>query len=126
MARMEIRGEHRPIQKVFCNDFVLRVPHYQRPYAWKVESAQELLSDLLAFMGDGLGKADDLPPYFLGSIVLVKDDAYPEADVIDGQQRLTTLTILLAALRAATEQPVVSRHSLIGASHGNLTRCSVE
>jgi len=105
MARMEIKGEHRPIQKVFCNDFVLKIPHYQRPYAWKIENAQELLSDLLGFMGDGSGKIDDLPPYFLGSIVLVKDDARPEADVIDGQQRLTTLTILLAALRAATKQP---------------------
>lgn len=105
MARMEIRGEHRPIQKVFCNDFVLKIPHYQRPYAWKAENAQVLVSDLLTFMGDGSGKVDDLPPYFLGSIVLVKDDARPDADVIDGQQRLTTLTILLAALRAATEQP---------------------
>src|SRR6185436_10016701 len=102
MTRMEIRGEHRPIKKVFCNDFVLRIPHYQRPYAWKTENAQELLSDLLTFMDQGSGKIDELPPYFLGSIVLVKDEARPEADVIDGQQRLTTLTILLAALRANT------------------------
>ncbi len=105
MARMEIKGEQRPVQKVFCNDFVLRIPHYQRPYAWKTDNAQELLSDLLAFMGDGAGKVDDLPPYFLGSIVLVKDDAKPDSDVIDGQQRLTTLTILLATLRAGTESP---------------------
>lgn len=102
MAHMDIKGEQRPIQKVFCDDFVLRVPHYQRPYAWKLENAQELLSDLLAFMGGGSTKVDELPPYFLGSIVLVKDDAWPEAEVIDGQQRLTTLTILLAALRAST------------------------
>ena len=99
---MDIRGEQRQIHKVFCDDFVLRVPHYQRPYAWKAENAQELLADLLAFMGEGSTKVDELAPYFLGSIVLVKDDAKPEADVIDGQQRLTTLTILLAALRAST------------------------
>lgn len=102
---MDIKGEQRPLQKVFCNDFVLRIPDYQRPYAWKLDNAQELLSDLLAFMGDGSAKLDDLPPYFLGSIVLAKDDAKPEADVIDGQQRLTTLTILLAALRASTGSP---------------------
>lgn len=102
---MEIRGEHRPIQKIFCNDFVLSIPHYQRPYAWKTENIQELLSDLLTFMGDGSGKLDDLPPYFLGSVVLVKEDARANADVIDGQQRLTTLTILLAALRSATTSP---------------------
>jgi Protein of unknown function DUF262/Protein of unknown function (DUF1524) len=104
MARMEIKGEHRPIEKVFCDDFVLKIPHYQRPYAWKLENAQELLTDLLSFMGEGNGKVDDLPPYFLGSIVLVKDDTRPDADVIDGQQRLTTLTILLAVLRATTEK----------------------
>jgi hypothetical protein len=102
---MDIKGEHRPIQKVFCNDFVLKVPHYQRPYAWKLENAQELLADLLAFMGEGNGKVDELPPYFLGSIVLVKDDTRADADVIDGQQRLTTLTMLLAVLRATTEKP---------------------
>jgi len=99
MARMEIRGEHHPVKKVFCNDFIFRIPRYQRPYAWTQENAQELLSDLLAFMGDGGGKVADLPPYFLGSIVLAKEDLKPEADVIDGQQRLTTLTILLAVLR---------------------------
>ncbi|MBL9027446.1 MAG: DUF262 domain-containing protein [Myxococcales bacterium] len=96
---MEIRGEHHPVKKVFCNDFIFRIPRYQRPYAWTQENAQELLSDLLAFMGDGGGKVADLPPYFLGSIVLAKEDHKPEADVIDGQQRLTTLTILLAVLR---------------------------
>lgn len=105
MTHMEIKGEHRPIQKVFCNDFALKIPHFQRPYDWKLENAQELLSDLLAFMGDGSGKVEDLPPYFLGSIVLVKEDTRPDAEVIDGQQRLTTLTILLAVLRAISEQP---------------------
>lgn len=50
-------------------------------------------------MGEGGEKVGDLPPYFLGSIVLAKDEIRPDADVIDGQQRLTTLTILLAVLR---------------------------
>lgn len=99
MARMEIHGEQHPIKKVFCNDFIFRIPRYQRPYAWTEENTQELLSDLLAFMGEGGVKVADLPPYFLGSIVLAKEELKPEADVIDGQQRLTTLTILLAVLR---------------------------
>lgn len=99
MAHMEIRGEHHPVKKVFCNEFIFRIPRYQRPYAWTEENAQELLSDLLAFLGDGGEKVADIPPYFLGSIVLAKEDLQPEADVIDGQQRLITLTILLAVLR---------------------------
>jgi len=45
------------------------------------------------------GTIDEMPPYFLGSIVLIKGDT-PDAEVVDGQQRLTTLTILLASIRA--------------------------
>lgn len=44
-----------------------------------------------------------MPPYFLGSIVLIKAEGPPDADIVDSQQRLTTLTILLAALRAVIQ-----------------------
>jgi hypothetical protein len=47
---------------------------------------------------------EKMPPYFLGSIVLIKDEADPNAQVVDGQQRLTTLTLLLAAIRAASDE----------------------
>ncbi len=99
MSRIEIRGEQYPIQKVFSDDFAFEVPSYQRPYAWTTENAGELADDLLQFLGTGKDPIDDLNPYFLGSIVLIKGDA-PDAQIVDGQQRLTTLTILLAALRA--------------------------
>jgi hypothetical protein len=99
VSRIEIRGEQYPIQKVFSDDFAFTVPSYQRPYAWTTEHAGELIDDLLAFLGEGQELVDELNPYFLGSIVLIKGDA-PEAQIVDGQQRLTTLTILLAALRA--------------------------
>ncbi len=42
---------------------------------------------------------EDMLPYFLGSIVLIKQEANPEADVLDGQQRLTTITLLRSAIR---------------------------
>jgi len=57
-------------------------------------SATRLLEDLV----DTLARAED-EPYFLGSVVLVKEPETAGADVIDGQQRLTTLTILFALLR---------------------------
>lgn len=44
--------------------------------------------------------------YFLGSIVLVKTHGSPDSRVVDGQQRLTTLTILFSAIRDLTEDPV--------------------
>lgn len=99
MAKM-IEGKEHPIKKVFCEDFVFSIPLYQRPYAWTKEEAGELIEDLLAFMGDAKDSMDDVSPYFLGSIVLIKGDG-PESEVIDGQQRLTTFTTLLCALREA-------------------------
>jgi uncharacterized protein with ParB-like and HNH nuclease domain len=56
-----------------------------------------LLNDLLGSI-DGEVSVEELDPYFLGSIVLIKGDK-PEAQVVDGQQRLITLTILLVVLR---------------------------
>ena len=55
------------------------------------------------------GPIEEMPPYFLGSIVLIKEEPRPEADVVDGQQRLTTLTILLAAIRASVNDPTHQR-----------------
>ena len=100
MNRVSIKGEEHPIRKIFSDDFVFIIPLYQRPYAWTKEEAGELLEDLLTFLGDGNETIDELNPYFLGSIVLIKSEQ-PVAEIVDGQQRLTTLTILLAALRAS-------------------------
>ncbi len=95
-----IHATEKALFKVFSNDFAFSIPAYQRPYAWTREQASELLTDLLSFLGDGSESVTDANPYFLGSIVLIKSADAPEADVVDGQQRLTTLTILLANLKA--------------------------
>ncbi|MFJ4842835.1 DUF262 domain-containing protein [Streptomyces sp. NPDC088746] len=100
MAQLEAR--ELPLHKVFCSDYDFRIPDYQRPYAWQAEQAQQLLADLEEALLRGDGE-----PYFLGSLVLVKDSRAAEADVIDGQQRLTTLTILLAVMRDLAQQPDV-------------------
>ncbi len=89
----KITGAEYPLNKIFSSDFDYSIPAYQRPYAWTTEHAGVLLSDLFEFFDKE--KEDS---YFLGSIVLVKEESKPHAEVIDGQQRLTTLTILLAAL----------------------------
>jgi len=95
----KIHGAEYPVQKVFCDDFVFFIPLYQRPYAWETEQAEALLDDLLGFLGDSDDPIDEINPYFLGSIVLIKPEGFPEAEVVDGQQRLTTLAILIAVLR---------------------------
>ena len=95
-----LSAHEQPISKIFGGDYVFEIPGFQRPYAWTVEQARDLLDDLLDAVRDSEGPEDNTP-YFLGSIVLVrrKENA-PDHDVIDGQQRLTTITLLLSAIRA--------------------------
>lgn len=94
----QIHGAEYSVGKIFSNDFVFKIPAYQRPYAWTTEHAGELLSDFLNHIGDSDKPIYEINPYFLGSIVLIKGDA-PDAQIVDGQQRLTTLSILLSAIR---------------------------
>lgn len=71
----------------------LRVPKYQRSYAWQDEQVREYWSDLKHALDEGYSE------YFMGTIVLAEDDG--GAVIIDGQQRLATTSILLATLRDA-------------------------
>jgi hypothetical protein len=93
---LKIHGGERAIKDVFSNDYVFHIPPYQRQYSWTTEQVEELIDDLLA--ASRASDPSDPSPYFLGSIVLAKDEAAPDSQVIDGQQRLTSLTMLLAVL----------------------------
>lgn len=109
MTVAKIHGAEFPIRKIFSNDFNFTIPLYQRPYSWTTEQAGELLDDLTEFIGpDTTVSTDDLSPYFLGSIVLIKGEGNPNAEVVDGQQRLTTLNILMAALRHTIQETTFS------------------
>lgn len=68
------------------------VPIYQRSYAWEDEHVTDLLTDVATAVAEGAHE------YFIGSIVTTQNDAL-RAEVADGQQRLATVTILLAAIR---------------------------
>ena len=89
----KISGSEYPLLKIFSSEFEYHIPSYQRPYAWTEEETSVLFDDLYDFF-----MTEDDDNYFLGSIVLVKEDDKAYSDVIDGQQRLTTLTILLATI----------------------------
>ncbi|ETK41986.1 hypothetical protein H098_09115 [Pseudomonas fluorescens FH5] len=91
----KISGAEYPLAKIFSSEFDYVIPPYQRPYAWTRDQAGELFDDLYDFFEKEVEDS-----YFLGSVVLIKDEGKPLAEVIDGQQRLTTLTILLATLTA--------------------------
>lgn len=74
------------------------VPHYQRPYSWQTEQWEALWRDILMLLEE-----ENPQPHFLGSIVTSPANSVPEGVgkrlLIDGQQRLTTLMILLALVR---------------------------
>lgn len=89
----KITGKEYPLSKIFSKEFDYYIPSYQRPYAWTEDETGTLFDDLYDFF-----KTEQEDNYFLGSIVLIKDDDKPHADVIDGQQRLTTLTILISVI----------------------------
>ncbi len=97
----KIDAKEKTIRDVFHRDYAFSIPAYQRPYSWGTDQAKTLLSDLLAASTSfNVGMSASLiTPYFLGSIVVIKQENQPEAQIIDGQQRLTTLALLISALR---------------------------
>ena len=99
---------------IFSDDYSFEIPEYQRPYAWTTEQSGELLDDLLYAMGQ-VENVRDASPYFLGSIVIIKDGNDSRAQIVDGQQRITTLTILFCVLRelAAETSDKVDWHSYV-------------
>ncbi|MGL2421772.1 GmrSD restriction endonuclease domain-containing protein [Helicobacter pylori] len=78
------------------NQFV--IPIYQRLYSWEKEQCKQLWDDIIKTGGN-----DQIEGHFIGSIVFVHDGIYTpnhnELLIIDGQQRLTTITLLFIALR---------------------------
>lgn len=101
----KISGKEYQISDIFSSMFDFHIPSYQRPYAWGIDEASTLFEDLYGFYKSERNEEN----YFLGSTVLIKDEDRSRADVIDGQQRLTTLTILLSVLtHHFTEDDVIS------------------
>jgi uncharacterized protein with ParB-like and HNH nuclease domain len=98
MSKLSV--DHKTIKALFedkKSDFL--IPDYQRPYAWTDEQCQTLWDDLFAFAipDDDFQKFDDEnAEYFLGTIVTFKNKL-GKLEVIDGQQRLTTLMLLFRA-----------------------------
>lgn len=74
------------------------IPVYQRNYDWTTSQCKQLLDDILE-----VGTSDKMNAHFIGSVVYVHDDIYTsssvkELTIIDGQQRLTTLTLIYITL----------------------------
>ncbi|MEH1764899.1 MAG: DUF262 domain-containing protein [Nostoc sp.] len=94
----------------------LIIPIYQRPYSWTLTQCQQLWNDILHAAND-----NEISGHFIGSLVYMVDTVYltaviPKLLVIDGQQRLTTLSLLLSvlskAIKASNEEIDISSEAL--------------
>ena len=90
MSKKELKPELLTVGKLFTDNYL--IPIYQRNYAWRAEQIEQLISDI---QDSVVGGQDD---YFLGNLVVIKRGREDEFEVIDGQQRLTTLYLLLTFL----------------------------
>jgi hypothetical protein len=109
-ASREIDGKGRTVRELLAGR-KYSIDYYQREYKWQQKQAAELIDDLTAkFLesheeGNERSAVADYGHYFLGSIIVSDKDG--QKFIIDGQQRLTTLTLLLIFLHhklADTEQ----------------------
>ncbi|VXA83127.1 conserved hypothetical protein [Acinetobacter sp. 8I-beige] len=90
---MKIEAQVKSIEKL--KDYFFLVPDYQREYVWKADDqVEQFLTDIDNEYDEN---ADQQESYFIGSIIIVKNKN--KYDVIDGQQRLTTITLTLCAIR---------------------------
>lgn len=85
---MKIEANDKDIQEVFSIGY-FRIPKFQRPYSWTLDEVAEFWNDVIQ---------DRDGDYFIGSMVVYKQDRR-FFGIVDGQQRLTTITLFMAALR---------------------------
>lgn len=94
------------------------IPEFQRAYAWTKHEIDALLRDLFDEMSYRTTDCSEMAPHFLGSIVVTKSRDVER--VLDGQQRLTTISLILALLvrRLETHSPTaaedIRKHLMVG------------
>jgi len=88
---LKIRSFDRDINDILKGGF-FKIPRFQRPYSWDRENIDDFWNDIVV-------NSDS--DYFIGSMVVYKPDHSDVSFVVDGQQRLTTIIMILAALRNA-------------------------
>jgi hypothetical protein len=91
MSAMNFNTANQTIRQLLGNGLVYRVPPFQRDYSWSEDEWDDLWQDMLA-----LFEAGGEPAHYLGYLVLQSSDN-KRFDIIDGQQRLTTISVMILA-----------------------------
>lgn len=95
----EITSLMKDIKGILDNKNQFVIPDFQRSFVWTAENVDTLFTDFKEDTNNYTDRLDTLPGYLLGNIVLISNENNPTRfDVIDGQQRLTTLTLIFCAL----------------------------
>ena len=91
---LTLTAEQKSIYKIFSGDTKYLIPPYQRAYSWNEEQCSEFFEDIKeSFL------SDESDGYFIGNIVIAKSSEFENTlEVIDGQQRLITLTLFIQVL----------------------------
>ena len=91
MTATNFKTENNTLRKLIGNGLTYKIPRFQRDYSWEVEQWEDLWADIMASLQDGPSA------HYMGYLVLqsMDDKAF---DVIDGQQRLTTATLIILAV----------------------------
>ena len=92
MSATNFKTENNTYRKLIGNGLIYRIPPFQRDYSWKDDEWEDLWLDILGTITEG-GE----PAHYMGYLVLQSEDD-KSFDVIDGQQRLTTLTLIILAV----------------------------
>ncbi len=92
MAATNFKTENNTLRKLIGNGLTYCIPRFQRDYSWTNDEWEDLWMDLLAIL-----KGDGEASHYMGYLVLQSADD-KSFDVIDGQQRLTTLTLVVLAV----------------------------
>lgn len=87
---MKIEANDKEIQDIFSSGY-FQIPRFQRPYSWGREEVENFWNDIISDTSDN---------YFIGSMV-VYQTRKPYFGIVDGQQRLTTITVVLSVIRDA-------------------------
>lgn len=97
---MNIKPYDKTIREVLVSGRQFLIPRFQREYSWEKKNYKEFLEDMLNCLYISEGKITN-SQYFLGTMLFIGDYAEgtdKEIQVVDGQQRLTTITILFSVL----------------------------
>ena len=95
---MELHAYTKTIDELFSVNKKYIVPRFQREYSWSTEQVTELWEDIISNIQITDNHEFHHEEHFIGALVLVGDDKSKQLNIVDGQQRLTTLTIFLSAL----------------------------